>query len=54
MKSRNRFIIGLVTAAITFGALLLIAGPEKFAKYNRHYSKHCMEQKSAGDKPGSE
>lgn len=45
MKRSNRIIIGLITAAVTFSAWMLIAGKEDFGKYNRHHGRwHCADQ----------
>lgn len=41
MKSRNRFLIGFVTAALTFSVLLLTLGPRRF---DRHKWQHCQEK----------
>lgn len=47
MKRSNRFIIGLITAAITFSAWMLIVGKDNFGKYNRHHNRwHCADQEN--------
>lgn len=49
MKRRNKLLAGFIAAAVTFGTLMLVAGPENFAKYNRHHQgRHCMD---AQEKP---
>lgn len=48
MKKGNKFLIGLLTTGITFGALMLTLGPDSFNKYGKHrtacynaHSEHC-------------
>lgn len=46
MKKGTRFLIGLAAAGLTFGACMLMAGPEQFNKYGKHscngnYYHHC-------------
>ncbi len=36
MKGRNRFLIGLAAAAITFASLMAFVGPKRFAQYRQH------------------
>jgi len=40
MNRRNRFLIGLAAAAITFGALMATVGPQRFARYSQHCNQH--------------
>jgi hypothetical protein len=51
MRRGSRFLIGLVTAGITFGALMLTLGQDQFNKYGyrgyntcygySHHTHHC-------------
>lgn len=44
MKKGTKFLTGLLTASITFGALMFTLGPDSFNKYGKHraacYSEH--------------
>ena len=40
MKKRSGFLIGLATAAITFGALFATLGKEHFAGCSNHWKHH--------------
>lgn len=47
MNYRNRFLIGLAAAAITFTSLMAFVGPQRFAqhrKYHYGYERHCSEK----------
>ncbi len=49
MKSSNRFLIGLITAAITFSILLLTLGPRRF----EHKLQQCKKEKQI-DQPSKQ
>lgn len=54
MKRGNKLLAGFVAAAVTFGTLMLVAGPKNFAKYNQHQrGKHCVGQQEKQIEPGS-
>jgi len=40
MNRRNRFLIGLAAAAITFGTLMATVGPQRFTQYRQHCGQH--------------
>ncbi len=40
MERRQRFIVGTVTAAITFGSLLALVNPHRFDHVGRHRFEH--------------
>jgi hypothetical protein len=42
MKRKNRFLIGLISAAITFSSLLIILGPKHIERHACHHS--CNHQ----------
>lgn len=47
MRRGSRFLIGLTTAGLTFGALMLTLGQEQFNKYGyRHHSCYDYHQHS--------
>ena len=64
MKNSSRLLIGFIAAAITFGSLFALAGPERFARHHC-YGPHRYEKfddkemgpgrfwhKDAAEKPG--
>ncbi|MCC6289508.1 MAG: hypothetical protein IT249_16635 [Chitinophagaceae bacterium] len=47
MNYRNRFLIGLAAAAITFISLMAFVGPKRFTEYRKH---HCGYERHLGEK----
>lgn len=50
----TRIWLAVITAAVTFSAWMLVAGPDKFAKFGRQcQGKQCVEQgfSTPGGKP---
>lgn len=56
MKRRNRFLIGMAAAAITFGSLFAFVGPDHWAYRHHHaYGHGCHhEQGAEGTDTGQE
>ncbi|MFT3703903.1 MAG: hypothetical protein QM802_16175 [Agriterribacter sp.] len=46
MKRRNRALIGLAAAAITFASLMAFVGPQRFARYRQHCGEHAQHWKT--------
>lgn len=42
MRKGSRFLVGFAAAALTFGSLFAVMGPDKFASCTHHgYGHHC-------------
>lgn len=48
MKRRSKFLAFIISAAVTFGSLYVIAGPQQFAKFGRlgNHHSYCTAQEN--------
>lgn len=53
MKGRNRFLIGLAAAAITFASLMAFVGPKRFAQYRQHCHENAQRWNNGTEQPAA-